>query len=260
MPKLKPCATERRDLTTALRNLDEMEMWLPKVLNRIAPWRPLAPGDRVLDVGAAQGVMLVAFARAGFDAYGVEPYAAAREVAREVAETTGVPIEVRDGVGEALPYPDGFFRYVHAISVLEHVDDPQQVFREAYRVLESGGAFYFKTGGVLSPRQAEIAGFPLFPWYPRPLQRRIMLWARDHRPSLVGYTPRPAIHWFKHREVRRWLRAIGFREIVDRWALHSRSGEHTGLTGTLVDLADRHRAVRLPAGLYSGTVEYLAVK
>jgi ubiquinone/menaquinone biosynthesis C-methylase UbiE len=170
-------------------------------------------------------------------------------------------MDIWDAYAEKLPFEDNSFRYLHAISLLEHVDDPKQVLREAYRVLEPGGGIYFKTGGVLNPlRQGEIDGFPLFPWYPRPLQRRIMYWARDHRPHLVGHTPRPAIHFFRHREVRRCLREIGYRTVVDRWSMHSRSGEHSGPVALLVKLADRYAIMRFAGNVFTGGIEYLAIK
>jgi SAM-dependent methyltransferase len=228
---------------------------------RLRPWLELHPGDRVLDVGAAQGVTVAAFRRAGFDARGVEPFAPARETAGRLQELTGVPLDIRAGYAEDLPFDEGYFRYVHAISLLEHVDDPVGALREAYRVLEPGGGIYLKTGGVLNPfRQGEIDGFPLFPWYPRPLQRRIMYWARDHRPHLVGHTPRPAIHFFHHRELRGWFRDVGYRTVVDRWDMHSLSGEHSGLTRAMVHLSHKHRVMRFLGNVYTGGLEYLAIK
>ncbi len=254
-------ATELRDLDASYAAVTLMDQWLPKVFARLRPWLQLSAGDRVLDVGAAQGVTVTAFRRAGFDAYGVEPFTTAREVAKQLEERTGVPIDIRNSYAEHLPFEDNSFRYVHAISLLEHVDDPKQVLREAYRVLEPGGGIYFKTGGVLNPfRQGEIDGFPLFPWYPRPVQKRIMYWARDHRPHLVGHTPRPAIHFFHHREVRRWLREVGYSLIVDRWAMHSASGEHSGLQASLVHLANKNRLMRFAGNVFMGGIEYFAIK
>jgi 2-polyprenyl-3-methyl-5-hydroxy-6-metoxy-1,4-benzoquinol methylase len=251
-------ATERADLDTALARLPEAEAFLQRNLRRIEPFFGLRPPARVLDVGAAQGVTLTACAKRGFEAVGVEPWEPAIEVSRDLATATGVQLDIRPGVAESLPFEDESVDFVNAYSVLEHVDDPDLVMREVFRVLRRPGAFLFSTTSALSPIQVEIAGFPLFPWYPPPLQRRIMSWATEKRPALVGNTTRPAIHWFKHRKVRRLAHEVGFVEVVDRWQL--RRGERGGRVGRVIDLAGSNRAVRLAGDIAASGMEYLVIK
>jgi 2-polyprenyl-3-methyl-5-hydroxy-6-metoxy-1,4-benzoquinol methylase len=255
---VKEQATERADMETARARIPEAEAFAERQLRRIEPFFSLEPPARVLDVGAAQGVWLTALARRGYEAVGVEPWEPAIEVGRRLAEVTGVRLDIRPGVAESLPFEDESVDFVHAYSVLEHVDDPDQVLREAHRVLRRPGAFLFSTTSALAPRQVEIAGFPLFPWYPPPLQRRIMSWATEKRPALVGNTTRPAIHWFKHRKVRAELHRVGFDEVVDRWQL--RRGERDGAVGRVIDAAASNRAVRLAGDIVESGMEYLAVK
>ena len=234
------------------------EAFLERLLARMHPFFPLDPPARVLDVGAAQGVALTAFRRRGFDARGVEPWSSAIDVSRELAVRVGVDLPIAEGSAEELPFADHSFEFVQAYSVMEHVDDPWLVFREAHRVLAPGGAFYFGTTSALCPRQAEIAGFPLFPWYPDRARRRIMRWATERRPAWVGHTTRPAYHWFKHREVRTALAAVGFAEVVDRWQL--RREEAGGLRRAAVRASSRSRGVRLLGDLAIPGMEYLAIK
>ena len=255
---VKEQATERADLETALARIPEAEAFLDRQLKRIDPFFPLRPPARVLDVGAAQGVTLTAMAKRGFQAVGVEPWAPAIEVSHQLAHACGVQLDIRPGVAESLPFEDESVDFVNAYSVLEHVDDPDLALREAFRVLRRPGAFLFSTVSAISPFQAEIASFPLFPWYPPPLQRRIMNWATEKRPALVGNTTRPAIHWFKHRKVRGSLHDAGFAEVVDRWQL--RRGERDGALGRVIDLAGSNRAVRLAGDVAASGMEYLAVK
>ena len=255
---VKEQATERADLETALARIPEADAFLDRELKRMEPFFDLRPPARVLDVGAAQGVTLTAMAKRGFQAVGVEPWAPAIEVSHQLAHACEVQLDIRPGVAESLPFEDESVDFVNAYSVLEHVDDPDLALREAFRVLRRPGAFLFSTVSALSPFQAEIASFPLFPWYPPPLQRRIMNWATEKRPALVGNTTRPAIHWFKHREVRRSLHEAGFAEVVDRWQL--RRGEREGAVGRVIDLAGSNRAVRLAGDVAASGMEYLAVK
>ena len=256
--RVKEQATERADLETALKRLAEIEPFVDRLVRRMKPAFSLEPPARVLDVGASQGATITALRRRGFDAVGVEPWQPAIEVSRELSKATGVDTEIKHGRAESLPFETASFAFVHAYSVMEHVDDPDLVFREAHRVLEPGGAFFFSTTSALGPRQSEIAGFPLFPWYPPPVQRAIMKWAAERRPALVGNTTRPAYHWFKHRQVQASLRAAGFERIVNRWDL--RRDESDGMRGRAIRACSGNRQARLVGDIVASGMEYLAVK
>lgn len=256
---MKQGATEQNDLEAALARVPEVEDYIGRHLRRVRQFTTLEPPARVLDVGAAQGVAMLAFQRAGFEAYGVEPWAPAIEVSHELERRTGTTLPIKPGHAEKLPYDDGFFRLVQSYSVMEHVDDPIECFREAYRVLEPGGSFFFSTSSVLSPRQVEIAGFPAFPWYPDPVRRFIMGAAAKYWPALVGNTTRPAIQWFRHNWVQDILRAIGFSRVVNRWELR-RPDERSGLSRTAVEAAKRYDAVRFVGDVVESGMEYLAIR
>jgi 2-polyprenyl-6-hydroxyphenyl methylase/3-demethylubiquinone-9 3-methyltransferase len=158
----------------------------------------------------------------GFTARGVEPVTGARETAARLAQHFGATLEIIEGTAEHLPFADATFHVVLANSVLEHVEDLEQALAEAFRVLKPGGVFWFSSTSALCPRQHEIRGFPLFGWYPLALKRRLMYWAKRHRPGLIGHTQTPAIHWFTPWMARRLLRKAGFTQVYDRWDLRRR--------------------------------------
>ena len=104
---------------------------------------PLAPGERVLDVGSGAGMdSLVAaqmVAPGGF-VTGIdmtsEMLARARESARELGATN---VEFVEGEAEELPFADASFDVVISNGVIDLVPDKDAVFSEMYRVLRPGG-------------------------------------------------------------------------------------------------------------------------
>ncbi|MBG0812501.1 methyltransferase domain-containing protein [Methylosinus sp. H3A] len=53
--------------------------------------------------------------------------------------------EGRSADAGKIPYPDATFDLVFSDNVMEHLDEPETVFAEAFRVLKSGGRLLFKT-------------------------------------------------------------------------------------------------------------------
>ncbi len=252
-------ATERQGAAAALERLPSLEADVAKLVHRISPFVALPAGARVLDLGAAQGVTVAALRRAGFDAVGVEPWDEARAASDSVAEQAGLPVEVVAGSASSIPFPDGTFQLVHAQSVMEHVPDLPAALREIARVVRPGGGFWFMTTSALSPRQNEIRGFPLFPWYPAPAKRRIMDWAVRERPGLVGGTTMPAYHWFTPRMARRELRAAGFAHVVDRWEL-KREDELTGWRLRALRAVRSSKLLKLGGDVVVRDSSYLAIR
>jgi 2-polyprenyl-6-hydroxyphenyl methylase/3-demethylubiquinone-9 3-methyltransferase len=212
-------ACEQLTKEQALDRLAETEVRVARVLSRLEPLLPARRPLRVLEIGAAQGRGVISLLRMGFDAYGVEPWKKAIAIAELLARHEGVPMRVLDGAAERIPFEAESFELVLAFSVMEHVKDLDLSLREIARVLVPGGVFWFYSASAVCPWQNEIAGFPLFPWYPDRLKKHIMRWAAHHRPHLVGHTETPALHWWTPGRARRWLRAAGFSEVWERWDL-----------------------------------------
>ena len=121
--------------------------------------------------------------------HGVDPSPAMREQARKRG------IDVRDGVAEALPYPNERFDVVLMTTTLCYLDDVAAAFAEVARVLRPDGVF--------------VVGFinrdgPLGPQY------------EDRREESVFYGP---AQFYAADDVVRLLRAAGFEDLQARQTL-----------------------------------------
>ncbi len=120
----------------------------------------VGPGSRILDIGCGAGASLEAAVAAGADLVcGVDPSPAmVKRAAQRVPEAT-----VKEGSAEHLDFPDNHFNAVWTISTLHHWADKESGFREMFRVLAPGGAFYLaerklkdgKTGHGITGGEAE---------------------------------------------------------------------------------------------------------
>ena len=252
-------ATEQESIEEALAVIEAKARHARAVIDRLRRVANIPKAARVLDIGSAQGYFLIECKRMGFDAVGVEPYTPAIDVSMSLASEMGVQIDVRRGDAQALPFDSGTFDIVHANSVIEHVADAREAFSEAYRVLKPGGVFWLLTASSLSPMQSEIRGFPAFGWYPDALKRRVMYWAKEHKPELIGHTGAPAIHWFTPRKARRMLRAAGFKRIFDRWDLRG-ADEGGRAYRVLLSVIRSSPATKFMADVAIPACSYAAVK
>ena len=109
----------------------------------------LAPGDRVLDVGAGFGRHVFECARRGADVvaldYAEDEVIETRATLGGMVDAGEIDIERFKGVlrGDAttLPFADGSFDVVITSEVLEHIQDDVAAIAEMTRVLKPGGHF-----------------------------------------------------------------------------------------------------------------------
>ncbi|MUL85236.1 MULTISPECIES: class I SAM-dependent methyltransferase [unclassified Mycolicibacterium] len=94
---------------------------------------------RLLLVGLGPGSDLLFLPAAVTSVAAVEPVAAMRRMASARARRHGIDVDVVDGVGESIPFPDNSFDSVHVGLVLCSVDDVAATLAEIRRVLAPGG-------------------------------------------------------------------------------------------------------------------------
>lgn len=96
-------------------------------------------GKRVLDVGCGDGVLCVGLAEAGGNVTGLDTDPGMLTAARERAGTSGVAAAFVEGDARSLPFADGSFDVVLAVTVLCFVANAERAVQEMARVLRPGG-------------------------------------------------------------------------------------------------------------------------
>ena len=100
-------------------------------------------GCSVLDIGCGAGFLTNYLAKQGYRVSGIDLSTSSLQEARRRDETGSV--SYHSGNATSLPFADQSFDVVTAMDLLEHVEQPDQVIREAARVLKKGGLFFFHT-------------------------------------------------------------------------------------------------------------------
>ena len=195
----------REFFETALRKRSEWEMpWLFDVVP-FASFR----GRKVLELGCGAGFDAYEFCRNGADYTGIDltPQNIGRTQTHLGFYGYAPPIQQADA--EALPFADAQFEVVFSNGVLHHTPDMPQSFREAFRVLKPGGAFW-----VILYHKHSVFNW-LTMWLDQYITRGGFL-KRTYaqQTSLIEYTTsgeRPLVNVYSRSETRKILREAGFQ-------------------------------------------------
>jgi len=159
----------------------------------------LRQDDRLLDVGTGAGTITVDLARrlACGSVVGVDTAAAAVAATTELAEQSGVAVQVGIGDAYALPFPDDGFDVVHAHQVLQHLGDPVAALVELRRVC--------RPSGLVAVRDADYAAMTWFPG-----SDALTRWLELYRALARRNRGEPDAG----RQLRSWVQQAGFAEVV----------------------------------------------
>jgi ubiquinone biosynthesis O-methyltransferase len=126
-------------------------------------------GRQVLDVGCGDGELALELRRRGATVVGIDASAEMIAAAKVRAGRENADVGFQLARADELPFPDGQFDIVTAITILCFVDDAGPVFREIARVLRPGGRFVI---GELGQWSIWAAGRRIRAWLGSRLWRR----------------------------------------------------------------------------------------
>ena len=121
--------------------------WIQQIRFRlIVSLLPRRPVRRMLEVGYGSGIFMPELATRCRELYGIDIHPRHMEVAR-ILRSHGVRARLCSCGAEAMPFRDGFFDSIVAVSSLEFVDNIDTAGRELARVLRPDGALVMVTPG-----------------------------------------------------------------------------------------------------------------
>jgi ubiquinone/menaquinone biosynthesis C-methylase UbiE len=179
----------RADRRTVATDFLDLSMCIKRAreLNTRMPLR----GKKLLDIGSGYGTTLATYiADFGVDGYGVEPSGVGcgqgYVASRKLFAANGIdPERITNATGESLPFPNESFDIVYSANVLEHTENPEQVLREATRVLRPSGLLYMEMPNFLSYFEGHymvvtppIVWKPMLAWWVSMVFRRDPAFAR----------------------------------------------------------------------------------
>lgn len=137
---------ERRQLSYKRRYKKERPQWDDATIRACAAFQVSCDQRRgdltVLDAGCGNGNYLIDEFRSRIS------WAAGVDASSDATQGNICCDEVKIAPLDALPYPDNHFDCVLSLWVVEHLEKPEAVFRELYRVLKPGGMLLFLTPNV----------------------------------------------------------------------------------------------------------------
>ena len=98
---------------------------------------------KVLDIGCGGGLLTNYLALQRHEVVGIDLSKSSLEIAKKNDATGTVQYQLESA--EKLSFQDESFDVVCAMDLLEHVNDPEAVIKQASRVLKPGGLFFFHT-------------------------------------------------------------------------------------------------------------------
>ena len=118
-----------------------------QVMKRRAQVVPLARGA-VFELGCGGGLNQEFYDTDAVTSFaGIDPHDGLLDEARDAARKKGWPADIRQGVGEDIPFPSGSFDSVVCTFTLCSVEDPARVLSEMRRILKPGGQALFLEHG-----------------------------------------------------------------------------------------------------------------
>jgi 2-polyprenyl-6-hydroxyphenyl methylase / 3-demethylubiquinone-9 3-methyltransferase len=97
---------------------------------------------KILDLGSGRGDFLIDLAKNNYNITGLEKNIEYIKITEQKAVANNLKINVIQSEAEKLPFENNSFDFINCSEVTEHVENPEKLLSESYRVLKRGGQMY----------------------------------------------------------------------------------------------------------------------
>jgi methionine biosynthesis protein MetW len=170
---------------------------------------------RIIDLGCGDGstVREVANALGAVEVYGVD----VNEEVLKKAEDRGVKVIKTDLNYDILPFENEFFDIILMEEVIEHLINPDNAFKEAYRILKNGGLFIVSTPNLAwwVNRLILLLGYQPY-WSECSTVYNVGKFKRDLRRPISGH-----LRLYTYRALKQLLELYDFKVVASKGVTYS---------------------------------------
>ncbi len=138
-----------------------------KYYSAYVPFDEMFVKKKVLDVGCGAAGKSIYFAKQGAKiVYGIDPIATYKKQAELLTKKMNLQDNFRFVIGSAtnMPFDNSYFDTIILNDSMEHVDKPEKVLYECYRVLKKNGMIYINFPPYNHPFGAHLSDAIGVPW------------------------------------------------------------------------------------------------
>jgi len=149
----------------------------------------------------------------GFEVFGVEINPSYIEKINERIVEEDLKVSVVEGRAEELPYENNIFSFANASEITEHVENPEMVCREIYRVLMPNAKAYISFHNRFGVYDYHHHTY-FINWMPRTWSERVLkLLGKQKDDGEAGRQKLLTMHYYTYKEVKQLLKSCGFNLI-----------------------------------------------
>jgi len=163
----------------------------------------------ILDIGSGRGDFLLDVTQRGGDIIGLDKNEEYIQESLSRAKRANLRLKIVRGEAEKIPFEDSRFDFVNLSEVIEHMEKPEQVIKEVYRILKSGGMAYLSVPSRFSIKDSHFHLYFLN-WLPRLMGNFYITIFGKHKEysDVAGRQRINEMHYYTFRKIKKILQKM----------------------------------------------------
>ena len=237
------------------KSLEAKEAQYQNYLRLIRKARPVGANTRILEVGTGTGWFPLLCKMRGLSCKGLEISPQLIDHALETGKAYGIEPDIELGNIEDTDLGREEFDVIVAVCVFEHVERWRSGLEKLYTALKPGGAFLFISTNKFFIGHNEYP-WCFYGWLPDWLRYRYRMWRVGPEVMKLGID----FNQFRHSQLKRAFRKIGFRTILDRIDATAPEEVPAGWKRTALNLCKALGPLGKPALTFAEATLFVCVK